>query len=165
MARWLMLMAALVTGCTLNEPPSGGPVATVSGQTAVVVTVIDGDTIDVGLADGEYRVRYLGVNSPERSEICYAEATDANRALVEGRTVTLVTDVRDTDDFGRLLRYVYDGETMVNEVLVRDGWAEAVLYPPDSRYYERFVALESEAAAAGRGCHPTGIYNDGSLTR
>jgi endonuclease YncB( thermonuclease family) len=129
------------------------------------VRIIDGDTIDVDLDGEEFRVRYIGVNTPERDEICYAEATGANRALVGDKTVTMVADTSDTDQFGRLLRYIYVGSVFVNETLVRDGWGEVVSYPPDTRHYDRLREFESEAARAGRGCHPTGIYNDGSLTR
>jgi len=53
----------------------------------------------------------------------------------------------------------------VNEQLVRDGWAESVEYPPDTARAADFRALEQEAAGANRGCHPTGIFDDGSATR
>ena len=164
MARWIMIAVALLAGCTLEEP-SGDPSASVDGELARVVQVIDGDTIDVDIAGEEFRVRYVGVNTPERDQVCYAEAVRANRALVEDQTVTLVVDTNDTDQYGRLLRYIYIGETLVNETLILDGWAEVVRFPPDTRFYDRFRELEDQAAQAGRGCHPTGIYDDGSSTR
>jgi hypothetical protein len=40
-----------------------------------------------------------------------------------------------------------------------------VVYPPDDAQADAFRALEQAAAQAGRGCHPTGIFNDGSYTR
>jgi micrococcal nuclease len=109
-----------------------------AGETAQVVSVIDGDTIDVVIDGTEYRVRYVGVNTPERDEVCYQDATNANRDLVQGQTVTLVRDESDTDRFGRLLRYIYVGNVFVNDALVRNGWAEAVLYNPDDRHYNAF---------------------------
>jgi micrococcal nuclease len=130
-----------------------------------VTRIIDGDTIDVRIDGVGYRVRYIGVNTPERDEACYNGASAANAELVEGKTVTLVKDVSETDQFGRLLRYVYAGNTLVNEQLVRDGWAESVEYPPDTARAADFRQLEQEAAAADRGCHPTGIFDDGSATR
>jgi micrococcal nuclease len=164
MARWIIIAVALLAGCSLEEP-SGGPGASIEGQVARVVQVIDGDTIDVDIAGEEFRVRYVGVNTPERDQLCYAEAVRANRTLVDNQIITLVTDTSDTDQYGRLLRYVYVGETLINEALIRDGWAEVVRYPPDTRYYDRFRDLEDQAVQAGRGCHPTGIYDDGSATR
>lgn len=155
----------LLTAC--DELPasnnSGG--GNVEGESARVVRVIDGDTIDVNIGGAEYRVRYVGANTPERDEVCYDDAVDANRALVEGRTVTLVIDTSDTDRYDRLLRYVYVGDMLVNEELIREGYAEAVLYAPDDQFYDDFLALEREAEQNGLGCHPTGIFDDGSDTR
>jgi endonuclease YncB( thermonuclease family) len=142
--------------------PGGG---TGGGEQARVVEVIDGDTIDVEI-DGEVvRVRYIGMNTPERDEVCSREATEANAALVSGQTVTMVRDVSNTDRFDRLLRYVYVGDIMVNAMLVQQGWAEAVQYPPDTAFFDSFVQLEQAAAAASIGCHPTGIFDDGTYTR
>jgi micrococcal nuclease len=142
-----------------NNPPSG------SDETGVVTDVIDGDTIDVQIGQVGYRVRYVGVNTPERDESCYSQAADANRDLIEGQTVRLVKDTSNTDRYGRLLRYVYVGNTFVNRQLVNQGWGEAVLYQPDDAHYDEFLGLEQAAANAGRGCHPTGIFDDGSDTR
>lgn len=164
MVRLGLLLCLLLAGCELDITlDSGGE--SINGETARVVRVIDGDTIDVEINGEEFRVRYIGVNTPERDEVCYAEAVRANRDLFQNTTVTLVKDTSDTDQYGRLLRYIYRGTSMVNEALVRDGWAEVVRYPPDTGYYDRFRDLENEAARAGRGCHPTGIFNDGSMTR
>jgi micrococcal nuclease len=110
-------------------------------------------------------VRYIGINTPESNEPCYAEATAADSLFVSGKTVRLVKDVSETDVYGRLLRYVYVGDLFVNAAMVEQGYAEAVSYPPDTAHYDEFLQLEKEAAAANRGCHPTGIFNDGSYTR
>lgn len=128
---------------------------------ADVVTVIDGDTIDV-LIDGEReRVRYIGIDAPEaahRGSVaeCYADAaTAANAALVSGNAVLLVRDERDRDDYDRLLRYVYVDEVFVNEALVADGAARSMTIPPDTAYEEEFVAAEDAARAAGVGLWDT----------
>lgn len=130
-----------------------------------VTRVVDGDTIHV-LLDGEnVSVRYLQVNTPERDEPCYRQATQANADLVAGKTVRLVPDVELVDRYDRLLRFIYVDDVLVNRVLVEQGFAEVVLYPPNDKHYDEFVRLEAQAAAAGRGCHPTGIFADGSSTR
>jgi micrococcal nuclease len=119
-------------------------------QSVEVEEVLDGDTIDV-LIDGiTTRVRYFGVDTPERGSACYREATDRNEMLV-GDMVLLLPDVRTTDDFGRELRYVFlpDG-TSVDATLVAEGFGEA--WRQDGRYRDEIVALEDEARAAGRGC-------------
>lgn len=112
---------------------------------ATVLRVIDGDTIV--LADGQ-RVRYIGIDTPELGppEEYYArEATSANRQLVEGKEVALEKDTSETDRFGRLLRYVYVDSTFINAELVRQGYAQAVAYPPDIKYQSCLEAQEREA--------------------
>ena len=134
-------------------------------EIGIVTRVIDGDTIDVLLNGVNTRIRYLQMNTPERDHPCYRESTQANADLVAGQTVRLVPDKELVDPYDRLLRFIYVGDVLVNRVLVEQGWAEVVLYPPNDARYEEFKRLEQEAAAAGRGCHPTGIFDDGSYTR
>ena len=130
-----------------------------------VTRVVDGDTIDVMLNGVNTRIRYLQMNTPERDHPCFDESGQANADLVEGKTVRLVADKELVDPFDRLLRFVYVDDVLVNRVLVEQGWAEVVLYPPNDLHYDEFVQLEKQAAAAGLGCHPTGIFDDGSTTR
>lgn len=181
--RPLLAAAALgigVIACTVDvAPPAGSGGDTVPGDTgslivrgnpadgeqAVVTNVIDGDTIDVSIDGVGYRVRYIGINTPERDETCYQPAVDANRVLVEGQTVTLVRDQTNTDRFGRLLRHIYVGDIFVDATLINQGFAEAVSYPPNTTNVPYLQGIERTAAAAGRGCHPTGIFNDGTDTR
>jgi len=125
---------------------------------AQVVEVVDGDTIKVEI-DGEvHTVRYIGIDAPETEhpsepvEWMGPEATDANRELVEGKTVYLEKDVSETDQYGRWLRYVFlaDG-TFVNAKLVEMGYAQAATYPPDVDYQAVLREREQEAREAERG--------------
>ena len=116
-----------------------------------VVRVIDGDTIEIA---GGAHVRYIGMDTPEtypKVEFYGPEAKAKNIELVEGKLVTLEKDVSETDKYGRLLRYVYADGVFVNGELVRLGYAEAVAYPPDTRYQWQLEQLEKEAKAAKRG--------------
>jgi len=162
----ILLAACLPAGqlppksATVSVPmdPTSLPLPPAGRTAAEVVRVVDGDTILVTIAGEEFRVRYIGINSPELGHDGAAddpfaqEAAAANRALVEGQTVYLEKDVSETDRHGRLLRYVFleDG-TFVNATLVRSGLAWAREYPPDlARQDELMVALD-EAGAASRG--------------
>lgn len=126
---------------------------------AVVRRVIDGDTVE--LADGRL-VRYIGIDTPEvrrrmgeawvKDPEPYAEAaTEANRRLVEGKTVRLEYDVRTHDKYGRILAYVYVDDRMVNDALLEAGYAHLLTIPPDVKYVERFRASAARARTAGRG--------------
>jgi micrococcal nuclease len=113
--------------------------------------IIDGDTIEVVLAGQTYRLRYIGIDCPEPGEYGSEQATQANRQLVEGKTVRLEEDVSETDQYGRLLRYVYVGGIFVNAELVRRGYASAWTYPPDVAFSDLFAQFEREARENGRG--------------
>jgi endonuclease YncB( thermonuclease family) len=120
-------------------------------EVGTVTGIVDGDSIAVNVGGQEHEVRYIGIDAPEFGRPNASEATEANRALVEGRTVTLVRDISEKDSHGRLLRYVYIGGPLVNGELVRQGWVRAVSYPPDVALDYELAALQAEAQAAGIG--------------
>ncbi len=130
-------------------------------ETAVVVRIVDGDTIIVDRGMGDERLRYVGIDAPESVkpgspvEFMGREASAANAALVEGREVALERDVSDRDRFDRLLRYVWlrdgDGWLLVNLELVRQGYASAVSFPPDVRLQDELRAAERVARDTGLG--------------
>ena len=66
-------------------------------QIGIATRIIDGDTIDVEIDEEVHRVRYIGVNTPERDEDCYSEASEANSLMVKGKSVRLVKDKSETD--------------------------------------------------------------------
>ena len=113
--------------------------------------MIDGDTLDVRVEGTVERVRLVGINTPERDECLYDEAADALAELVEGARVRLERDQSDRDQYGRLLRYVFVGDTFVNEVLVADGLAISRAYGADTRRQQTLDRAQAEAQAGGRG--------------
>jgi len=114
-------------------------------QEARVVSVVDGDTIKV-LVDGlTYSVRYIGMDTPETGRLFSYEGTRENSRLVSGMTVTLVKDVSETDQYGRLLRYVLAGDVFVNYELVRRGFASVATYPPDVSCQSTFLDAQRDA--------------------
>ncbi len=124
-----------------------------------VVSVVDGDTIQVCCIGWKReKVRYIGINIPETKhptkevEHFGEEASEANRKLVDGKTVRLEFDVQEQDRYGRLLAYVYleDG-TFVNAWLVQHGYAAVMTVPPNVKHQELFLKLQREAREAERG--------------
>ena len=135
---------------TWTITPAATPILP-DGSEALCTGVDDGDTIWVQRNGVLYEVRYIGIDSPEEGRCYYQEATDRNRGLVEGRTVRLDKDTRETDAYQRALRYVYVGDVFINAELVREGYAWATVYPPDTRHAALFEQMEQEAVAAMRG--------------
>ncbi len=104
------------------------------------------------------------MNTPEsvdkrKGVQCFGvEASNYNKELVDGKTVWLEKDVSEKDVYGRLLRYVYlddpgitEKPRMVNEILVKDGYAASYTYPPDVKYKQKFLDAQKEAMEAKRG--------------
>jgi endonuclease YncB( thermonuclease family) len=141
------------TPTSTNTPIPTDTLTPTPAQTeAHVIKVVDGDTISVDIGGETYSLRYIGIDCPESGDWMSAEATQANRDLVDAKTIYLEKDVSETDRYDRLLRYVYliDG-TFVNAELVRLGYARASAYPPDTRYQDLFEEKQQEAKDAGRG--------------
>ncbi len=107
-----------------------------------VVKVLDGDTLE--LESGQL-VRLLGINSPEKEDYYYQEATEGLVELVEGKSVRLESGPEDVDRYGRLLRYVFIDGTFVNLQLVRSGYASVYFLNPDEKYYLEFKQAENDA--------------------
>ena len=138
-----------------------------------VVRVIDGDTILVDIDGTEKTVRYIGIDTPEtvhpeKPVQCFGlEASAKNKELVEGAIVRLERDISDTDKYGRLLRYVYIGDTFINYELVAGGFARSLTYPPDVAHNDVLRAAETAAREAGRGlwgeaCRSAALPNESS---
>jgi len=119
-----------------------------------VTNVIDGDTFTI---EGGRIVRMIGIDTPEtvhpsKPVQCYGkEASDKTTELIEGQQVRLEKDVSETDRYKRLLRYVWKGEVLINELLVKEGYAQSSSYPPDIKYQNRFVTAQQEARDSQRG--------------
>lgn len=120
----------------------------------VVTNVIDGDTFTI---EGGKVVRMIGMDTPEtvhpsKPVQCYGkEASVKTTELIEGQKVRLEKDVSETDKYKRLLRYVWKGEILINELLVKEGYAQSSSYPPDIKYQDKFIAAQKDARDNQRG--------------
>jgi len=143
--RIALLLALTLAGC-------GGAASTVR-----VERVVDGDTIVVRLDGRAEKVRYIGVDTPESVKPgvrvqCFAKAAAAeNRRLVLGRDVRLSYDAEPRDRYGRLLAYVWRGDTLVNGELVRRGYGKPLEIAPNLAHAAELRRLASAARRARRG--------------
>ena len=112
-----------------------------------VSIVLDGDEFQ--LETGE-RIVMLGTRAPIMGQFFYQEAVERLRELIEGKNVVLEKDALGTDKHGRLLRYVYVGDTFVNMEMVRDGYANMQYTAPNTKYIQDFLAARNEARDAKR---------------
>jgi micrococcal nuclease len=162
----LLIAAVLIAVVVTRGCDSGRRSDDPAGPVSVRVThVVDGDTIDVRMPDGdEEAVRYIGIDTPETVkpdtpvQCGGPEAHDANERLVGGRIVTVRFDAEHRDVYGRLLAYVYLPQAgaagrplFVNAELVRRGLARTLTIPPNDSFASLFARLAARAGAAGRG--------------
>jgi micrococcal nuclease len=157
----VLVVLAVSKGCG-DEGASSEPSGPVSAK---VTHVVDGDTIDVRMPDGDDEtVRYIGIDTPETVkpdtpvQCGGPKAHAVNEHLVAGRTVTLGFDAERRDVYGRLLAYVYVPATrtveeplFVNAELVRRGLARTLTIPSNDSFADLFARLAAAAGAAGRG--------------
>lgn len=166
-----LLLALLFLFSCGKSQPSKPPVENTTP--CKVAYVVDGDTFHCTLGSGEeVKVRLIGVDTPESRENPKARR-DAERTgqsleeivkmgklsaeftkkmLPKGETVYLEFDVQKTDRYGRLLAYVWlsDGR-MLNEVLVKEGYAMVYTIPPNVKYQERFLQAQRYARENRKG--------------
>ena len=143
------------------------------GRTAAeVIKVVDGDTFEIRYLERTEKVRLIGIDTPESSENAKAgkdaersgqdvkkivrqgnEAKKYVKALVPAGTgVRVETDAQERDKYGRLLVYLYleDGR-MINEEIVKAGYASPLTYPPNVRYKEKFLIAYRAARDERKG--------------
>jgi endonuclease YncB( thermonuclease family) len=161
----LLAVSAFVTGCSVPPAPTaeGGGVPVPDGaQAAVVVRLVDGDTVvlrgrGVGPLGAEpTRVRVLLVDTPEvhgEQECFGAEASGrAAELLPDGAQVRVEADRDPQDRYDRALLHVWTEDGVnVGEQLVREGLAEVLVVEPNDRYVEAFDAAEQQARAGRLG--------------
>lgn len=113
---------------------------------AEVQRIVDGHTLETSLGS----VRLLGVDAPERGELCHDQATERLRQL-SGDAVRVEDGPRPVDSLGRLLSYAYtlDG-TNIDATLIAEGLG--VTSKRDGQLRDYLVGLETEARAERVGC-------------
>ncbi len=161
---YCLVSSALFTACRYDQ------------ETITVLKVIDGDTLRIRLKGKAEKIRLIGIDTPEmrvndkaqrdarRSKMDIStilrqgqESRRFVRTLVkQGDRIRVVFDVQKRDRYGRLLGYVYlsDGR-MLNEEIIRAGFASLLSIPPNIRYQKRFQKVFMEARH-----HKRGLWND-----
>ncbi|TKC57616.1 thermonuclease family protein [Pedobacter hiemivivus] len=96
------------------------------GTSVKVERVIDGDTFETETGD---KIRLIGINAPEITDIFGQEAKEHLAQIIEGEIVDLVADniSNDRDRYNRLLRYVIFKGVDVNKKMLLEGYAFAYL--------------------------------------
>jgi len=143
-------------------PPPISDIDKFNGKTFKVTNIVDGDTVDIDIADGKYehtRIRLLGIDTPETKSPRYPEmyygpqASEFVKELVLDKQITVIIDTvaEKRDRYGRLLAYLKleDGRC-VNEEIVKYGFGYADLRFAHSDF-DKYEQLQNEAIMAKIG--------------
>jgi micrococcal nuclease len=126
-------------------------------DSGTVIAVYDGDTIMMRFDDGrEQRVRLIGIDTPEIADTPSEEQLTALLAKrftfhhLFRKSIELTYDREKEDKYGRLLAYVWTGDSLFNEFILKEGVARVYLkFPFVMR--ERFIRAQEEAEEKRRG--------------
>jgi len=124
-----------------------------NGEIGYVYEVVDGDTFRVNIDGQYYKVRLIGIDSPEYDEGYYNNATAHLDKLIYGKDVELFLDTTNTDQYDRLLRYVLVDGLFVNYEMVSAGYAVNKDYYPDTACSASLANAHSFAVTNGLGMY------------
>ncbi|MEM7287497.1 MAG: thermonuclease family protein [Actinomycetota bacterium] len=148
------LACALATASACSAPAP-----TVHPPRAVVVEIVDGDTLVVSSGARTETVRLIGIDTPEvahhgRPGECFGPEAAVHLASLApvGSIVELSVDEEPRDIYGRLLAYVRTATVAdVALQLALDGMADALAIEPNLATADPVAAAVGEARRAGRG--------------
>ena len=151
--------SALTIGTVANSTPYGG---------TRIVRIVDGDTVVVNIKGIQEKVRLIGVDTPETvdprgSVQCFGEEASAfTKSILENQTVRLEADPTqdDRDRYGRLLRYVFLNDTLVNKELISLGYGHEYTYRRPYKYQREFKNAERSARESQKGLWAQSVCKD-----
>ena len=176
-----------ITGLTLDETEeetSGSTTTETSDtensfipgeiRTVNLVKVVDGDTIVVSDNGVEYKVRFIGIDTPESvnpdesKNTEYGSMASAHtKELLEGiTTLYLELGEETTDSYGRVLAYIWlaedtsDISNMLNAKILADGYADTLTISPNIKYAETFETIKNRAKESDTGLWQYQEYKD-----
>ena len=149
-------------GFLLGPEEENETAKTDSFQEATLLSCVDGDTIKVKVDKSKKTVKLIGISAPNTDDFSedYASiSSDYIKVLLEKvKTVYLEYDVNSEDSDGNTLAYVWFSSTptdpsqnMLNAVLVKNGYADDVVYMPNNKYADVFMELRQEASRSNTG--------------
>ncbi len=122
---------------------------------ARVVAVNDGDTVTIRVDGRRYRTRLIGIDAPEMGQEPWGQrAKEHLRGILKGLhwRVLIEGGVEQYDKYNRLLVYLWtEDNRLVNEQMLRDGYAVLFTMQPNSKYADRFVKAQRLARQEKRG--------------
>ncbi len=130
---------------------------------ARIIDVNDGDTVVMRMEGKTYRTRLIGIDAPEMGQKPWGRKAKKHlREIIKasGGMVHVETDITKYDKYDRLLAYLWlDDRTLINELMLKDGYAVLFTIQPNSKHMDRLKKAQY-AARENR----SGIWGPKGLT-
>ncbi|WP_448563428.1 thermonuclease family protein [Trichothermofontia sp.] len=144
----VILLCLILTGCQLPKPPQGTIVQ--------VRRVVSGQAIEVlGLGDQAtvaQTVRLIGLDAPDLEQTPWGPDAKAYlEKLINQQPILVEFDVQPQDTYQRWLAYLWQGNQLLNEALLKAGYGLAVTRAPNLKYRDRLNHAQSYARVMGHG--------------
>ncbi|WP_243291687.1 thermonuclease family protein [Bacillus sp. FJAT-47783] len=152
-----LIVVFMIVGCQMTDMDQSSSNSEKAYEaheriSATIVDVVDGDTMKIIVNGKEETIRLLLIDTPETVHPTKPvqpfgpEASQFAKEMLSNKEVEIELDVNERDKYGRLLVYVYINGQMFNEMLLENGLARvAYVYPPNTKYVDRFVSIEKKA--------------------
>lgn len=141
---------AVVLAGAITAPAYGSifnPAPNEKGR-ALVTKIVDGDTV---VLNGVVKARLIGVDTPERGQCYYGQASRFTARKLLYRIVRYEVGKDTRDRYGRVLVYITKKGGSFNESLLRWGYARTLPIRPNTKYGGKFSRLQDEARKHRRG--------------
>lgn len=114
--------------------------------------VVSGQTLEVTGTSEASQVRLVGIDTPDLQQQPWGVmAKERLQAMIGSKPVLLEFDVQQKDAFGRQLAYVWQDGVLLNQKLVKEGWALFVPRSPNQKYDQRLERAQEWARLMGQG--------------
>jgi len=149
-----------VAGIQTNQyQPSATETAQLRDE-AVVVKVIDGDTINVVINNTKEKIRIIGINTPETDECNFSQAANFARDFFSNSQNQVILEADPTqgerDRYGRLLRFVLTKNSLdYGKTAIESGFAREYTYKKPYQYQAEYKLAETKAQTEKLGIWST----------
>lgn len=164
----ISLLVSVLSILSGRKPPVGIPEYSWSGQnnersaseSATLIRIVDGDTIEVSLGGAVEKVRLMGIDAPEsvdprRPVECYGKESSSHLSLLlAAPSIYLESEstAANRDTYNRLLRYVFTSQgELVNKTMIEDGYAFEYTYDIPYTRRDEFIRAEHDARKSALG--------------
>lgn len=148
----LLLIAGVMPAGTTYSPVVSVEAAVSKKQTAKFVKAVDGDTAKLSVKGRTYTFRFLAVDTPEtvkpNTPVAFMgkRASDYTKSeLKKAKKIQIQYDGNKTDKYGRRLAWIWVDGKLLQDKLVRKGYARVYYIYGKYRYTDILKTSERKA--------------------